>query len=120
MPYAPQSTLIVVCTKENTFTFIAKNGQTKIYIDEVEIGTMDGAGHLYSPNKRLLASTDDSPFTSASNIHIYGRRVGNMNRTYNSGVKYGKVITVYGILEKDEFELFLAISLFKITSSALG
>jgi hypothetical protein len=114
--YPAFSSLRVAMTAENIFTFISKNDYTKIYIDDTEAGTVDNQGNLYSPNQRLLASIDTHPNMAGYAIRIYGRKVGNLNTAFAHSVRSGKAFRILERLEKDEYELFLALSMMKITS----
>lgn len=114
--YPAFSSLRVAITTENIFTFISKNDYTKIYIDETEAGIVDSQGNLYSPNQRLLASIDTHPNVTGYAIRIYGRKVGNLNTAFAHSMRNGKAFRILERLEKDEYELFLALSMMKITS----
>jgi hypothetical protein len=114
--YAPLSTLAVVCSDKNVFTYIIRKSFTKVYIDHTEIGVITPEGLLYSPNQKLLAHIDQNPIRPKQSVYVYGREVGEMAIPGFSGNQGNsdKAFVMLDRLEQDEYELFLALTLYKL------
>jgi hypothetical protein len=119
--YAPLSTLAVVCSDKNTFTYIIRKSFTKVYIDHTEIGVITPEGLLYSPNQKLLANIDRNPLRPKQSVYVYGREVGEMAIPGLSGIDRNsdKAFVMLDRLEQDEYELFLALTLYKLLPEVL-
>ena len=119
--YAPFSTLAVVCSDKSTFTYIIRKSYTKVYIDYIEIGVITPEGLLYSPNQKLLANIDQNPMRPKQSVFVYGKEVGELAVPGLSGIERNsdKAFVLLDRLEQDEYELFLALTLYKLLHKVL-
>jgi hypothetical protein len=113
------SSLLVACTGEHIFTYISKNGYTKVYINETEVGTIIPEGKLISPNEKILAVMKMDNFQTSNPIFIYGKAVGEMVNTRYRGNHNPRAFVLLDRLEQDESELFLSLTLLKLVKVTL-
>lgn len=112
--YAPGSSIAVACTSENIFTYIIKQSFTKVYINHTEIGVISPEGYLHSPNQKLLAYIDQNNVRAMQSVFVYGKEVGEMANGRVAGNEANRAFVMLDRLEQDEYELFLALTLYKL------
>lgn len=107
-------------TSDKEFFYISINGETRVYVDGIAFGLINGNGELFTPNKeKLLAKISPEDVLKLHPVLIDGKEVGSVLNPKHSELPSPRVFQLMDEMNEQDNTKFLALSILSLVEETV-